>query len=210
MINLLTAFEWRYATKAFDPAKKVSDADLQELLESLRLAPSSFGLQPWHFIVITDPTLRQKLQAHSWNQPQVVDASHVVVLCALKEVTPEYIESYIAHMSQVRGVPLEALAGFRDMLLNAVSGKGPQAAAEWAARQVYIALGFLLATAAAKGIDSTPMEGFDAKAYERELGLVDSPWMPVLVCPLGYRSTADKHATYKKVRFPAEQVIEQR
>ncbi len=209
-MTLIPAFEWRYATKTFDPTKTISAADFQELLQALRLAPSSFGLQPWHFVVVTDPELRRKLQGHSWHQPQVVDASHLVVLCALKNVDQEYIERYIAHMAEVRAVPMEALAGFRDMLLNAVAGKGPQAAAEWAARQVYIALGFLLAAAAEKGIDSTPMEGFDSKAYEQELGLKDSPWMPVLVCPLGYRSADDKHAAYKKVRFPLETLVEQR
>ncbi len=210
MTNLLSALQWRYATKTFDPTKKVSDADLQELLEALRLAPSSFGLQPWHFIVVTDPELRQKLQAHSWHQSQVVDASHLVVLCALKDVNQDYVEKYINDMAQTRGVPVEALAGLRDMMLNAIGGKGPQAAAEWAARQVYIALGVLLTAAAAKGIDSTPMEGFDPKAYEQELGLADSPWMPVLLCPLGYRSADDTHATYKKSRFPLETLIERR
>ncbi|MBP9750625.1 MAG: NAD(P)H-dependent oxidoreductase [Candidatus Peribacteraceae bacterium] len=209
-MTLIPAFEWRYATKSFDPTKKLSDADLQELLQALTLAPSSFGLQPWHFIVVTDPELRKKLQTHSWHQSQISEASHLVVLCALKNVTPEYIDGYIQHMSEVRGAPIEALAGLRDMLLNAVAGKGPAAASEWAARQVYIALGFLLAAAAEKGIDSTPMEGFDPKAYEQELGLTDSPWMPVLLCPLGYRAADDKHAAYKKVRFPAETLIEQR
>lgn len=209
-MTLIPAFEWRYATKSFDPKKQVSDADFQELLQALRLAPSSFGLQPWHFVVVENPELRKTLQAHSWHQSQVVDASRLVVLCALKNVDQDYIENYIKHIAEVRGAPLEALAGLRDMLLNAVAGKGPAAASEWAVRQVYIALGFLLAAAAEKGIDSTPMEGFDPKAYEKELGLEDSPWMPVLVCPLGYRSSDDKHAAYKKVRFPLETLVESR
>lgn len=209
-MTLIPALEWRYATKAFDPTKKIPDADLGELLEALRLAPSSYGLQPWHFIVVTNPELRQKLSGHAWNQAQITDASHLIVLCARRTLTPEYVEEYLASMAAQRGVSVEALAGFRDMLMNTVSGRTEDGLKEWSARQVYIALGFLLAAAAEKQIDSCPMEGFDAAGFEMELGLKDTPWHPVVLCPVGYRLPDDKHAHTKKVRFPAETVIEWR
>lgn len=210
MTNLLSALQWRYATKAFDAQKKVSDDDLAELLEALRLSPSSYGLQPWRFIVVSDPELRVRLKGHAWNQGQVSDASHLIVLCGRKDLPPEYIDDYIADMAAQRGASVESLAGFRELLLNATGSRTPEGVREWSARQVYIALGFLLAACAEKGIDSCPMEGFDAAAFEKELGLTDTPWHPVVLCPIGYRAAGDAHATRKKVRFSADQVIERR
>ncbi len=210
MSDLISAFKWRYATKKFDPTKKLSAADLANLLEVLRLAPSSYGLQPWHFIVVDDASLRQRIQAHAWNQSQVTDASHLIVLCARRDLPPEYIDEYLRSMAATRGVTPADLAGFKNLLLNSVSSRTPEAIREWSARQVYIAIGFLMAACAEKGIDSCPMEGFDPAGVEKELALGDTPWFPVLLCPVGYRSADDKHAAAAKVRFPTETLVERR
>ncbi len=163
MTNIIQALNWRYATKKFDANRKVSDPDLNEILEAGRLAPSSFGLQPWKFVVITDNKLREKLKEATWSQPQVCDASHLVVLAVRTDVDAKYIRDYVKKIAEVRKVSIESLKEYENMMLGAVEGGSKNAASviEWSTRQVYIALGFMLETAALKGIDACPMEGFE-------------------------------------------------
>ncbi len=201
---------WRYATKTFDPHRKIPEADWQTLLNALVLAPSSFGLQPWKFIVVNDPLLRVKLTAAAWGQRQIVDASHVVILAARKHIRPEFVDRYVAHMSRVRGVDAGKLQGMRDVICGFASSVSVEAQLAWNQRQVYIALGFLMETAALLGIDTSPMEGLNPQGFDDILSLTSTDYATTVACPLGYRAATDHHAAHKKVRYDAADLIEYR
>ncbi len=204
--QLIENLSWRYATKQFDPARKIAAEHWKTLEEAMTLAPSSYGLQPWAFVVVTDPKVREKLRAVSWNQPQITDASHLVVFCAKANLARADVERYIDRIAQVRAVPKDALAGFRDMMLGTVEAPGANHL-HWNQRQVYIALGFFLSAAAMLGIDACPMEGFDAAKYNEILGLTAQGLSATVLATAGYRSPGDSYASLKKVRFDASDVI---
>jgi nitroreductase len=204
--TLLNQLRWRYATKQFDATHQISVADWQTLEESLVLTPSSFGLQPWRFIVVTEQATKEKLVAASWDQRQVADASHVVVFAVKKDVGAAEVDQYLRRIADVRGVAQESLNGFRDVLLGFLSQPADQFSAEqWATRQVYIALGNFMTSAALLGIDTCPMEGIVPSQYDEMLGL--DGYKTVVVAAAGYRSASDKYATLPKVRYTPETVI---
>jgi len=208
--TLLDALNWRYATKVFDPAKTIAP-ELWKILEaSLVLTPSSFGLQPYRFIVVTEPALKAKLRAASNNQAQVEDCSHLVVFTARRAMTEGDVDHYINRISSVRGVPAGALAPFKAMMVAKVVTGTARPASEWAAAQAYIALGQFMASAALLGVDACPLEGLDPLQYDAILGLEGTPFHTVVACPAGYRGEGDKYATQAKVRFPAEELVENR
>lgn len=209
--TLLDALSWRYATKVFDPARIVP-ADLWKVLEqTLVLTPTSFGLQPYRFLVITEPELKAKLRPASWGQSQITDCSHLVVFLARHNLTEADVDHYIQRIATVRGVAAEDLAGYRGMMVGTLV-TGPRAATvpEWAARQSYIALGQFMASAALLGLDTCPMEGIDASQYDQILGLEGTPYRTVVACPVGYRAAEDKYASLAKVRFPSDELVEYR
>lgn len=206
--TLLTQLRWRYATKQFDPSRKISSADWHTLEESLVLTPSSFGLQPWRFIVITDSATREKLVPISWGQRQVADASHLVVFAVRKDLGAGDVDRYINRIAEVRGVSADSLKGFRDMLLGFLGQPAEKFnATAWAARQAYIALGQFMTSAALLGIDTCPMEGLEPEKYDEVLGLGAQGYQTVVACPAGYRAATDKYAALPKVRFEAKDVI---
>jgi nitroreductase len=206
--QLISQLNWRYATKQFDPARKISAPDWATLEEALRLSPSSCGLQPWTFVVVKDPAVRAKLRPVSWDQSQITDASHLVLFAAKSNVQEKDIDAYLARISEVRGAPLASLAGYRGMMTGLlVQGMDQPARRIWAINQVYIALGYLLTAAALLGIDACPMEGFDHAKYDEILDLPAKGLASAVVATLGYRSPADKYAAAPKVRFPKEQVF---
>lgn len=199
---------WRYATKKFDPNRKIPPEIWEVLEESLRLAPSSFGLQPWRFVVVNNPDIRAQLVEHSWGQKQVVDASHLIVLALQKDIGIDDVDRYINYMAQVQGIPGENLQGFGKMIKGFLTHPPyPLNLEEWAARQVYIALGQLMTTAAFLGIDTCPMEGFIPEKYDELLGLTGTRYRSVVVCPVGYRAEDDKNAHRRKVRYPKSDVF---
>ncbi|MBV2167638.1 MAG: NAD(P)H-dependent oxidoreductase [Bdellovibrio sp.] len=205
--NIKEALEWRYATKRYDATKKISSQDWETLKESLRLAPSSYGIQPWKFFVIENPETREKLKAVSWNQAQVTDASHYVVFIYKEEIDEAFIQKYIDEISKVRNTPVESLDGLKNMLTQNL-GKAPEEKIRvWSQRQAYIAMGFLLQTAALLKIDATPMEGLDPAAYDKILGLEGSGWKTVATVALGYRHSEDAFQNMKKVRYPEDSVF---
>ncbi len=206
--ELLENLEWRYATKLFDADKKIP-ADLMDAIEdSMVLTPSSFGLQPWKFLVITDRAVKEKLIEHSWNQPQVTQCSHLVVLTALKETTESDVNAFLDDTHAKRGGDKEGLAPYKGMMLGFLSNMNAEQKLNWAKSQVYIALGQLMTTAAMLEIDACPMEGITPAKYDEILGLEDSRYTTVLACPLGYRSADDKYAELAKVRYEKDRVIE--
>lgn len=198
---------WRYAVKKFNPSKTVSETDLANLLETLRLSPSSFGLQPWKFLVIQDPDLRKKIQPLAWNQPQTVECSHLIVLCRLTEMTEAHIQDFIRQTAAVQGVTEEKLAPYKQMILNFIAALNPEAKTQWMKLQVYLALGMLLSECAHQKIDACPMEGFDAKKLDELLGLAQKGLQSVVLCPIGYRDPSDKYAAFSKVRRSAQDVL---
>lgn len=207
--QLLQQLHWRYATKKFDATKKISEEVWKTLEKSLVLAPSSFGLQPWKFIVVSNPQIRQQLVEHSWGQSQVVDASHLVVLAIKKELNAADVDRYVKHMSEVRQVPVDDLQGFGNTIKGFLTSPPyPININEWAARQVYIALGQFMTSAALLGIDTCPMEGFNPAKFDEVLGLAEQGYAAVVLCPAGYRAADDKYAVLPKVRYPSEDVVE--
>lgn len=209
--SLLQQLNWRYATKKFDPAKKISAADWATIEKALVLTPSSYGLQPWKFIVVTDPALKAKLRPASWNQSQVEDCSHLVVFAAKVDITEADVDRFVARIAEVRGVSTESLAGYKGYMVGDLV-KGPRHAViqEWAARQTYIAMGNLLTSAALLGVDACPFEGIEPAKYDEILGLQGTGYTTISACPLGYRADDDKYAATPKVRFEAKDVVEHR
>ncbi|MEL6902995.1 MAG: NAD(P)H-dependent oxidoreductase [Cyanobacteria bacterium J06606_4] len=207
--QIIDTLYWRYATKKFNPEKKISDESWKALEQSLVLAPSSFGLQPWKFFVIRNPDIRQQLVELSWGQSQVTDASHFVVMAIKKDIGNDDVAPYIERMSEVRETPTEKLEG----LENAIKGylaepPFPLQPDKWSAKQVYLALGFFMYSAAVLGIDTCPMEGFIPSKYDEVLGLTDQGYSSVVLCAAGYRSEEDKTADMAKVRYETEKVVE--
>ncbi len=208
--NLISkSLTWRYAVKKFDSTKIISDSDLQILFDSLVLSPSSYGTQPWKFLVIENKNLREKLKSVSWNQSQVVDASHFIVFLYKEKMDKTHIEKYAKRISEVRGVSLDSLDGFKKMLIqDLVEGPRSNTIEVWAQRQAYIAMGFLMEAAALLKIDSCPMEGLEADKYDEILNLKNTGWKTIAAMPLGYRHSDDKYQNIAKVRFQQNDVIE--
>jgi len=207
--QLIERLSWRYAVKKFDPNKKITASIWQALEDAIVLSPSSYGLQPWKFLVVQTPEIRAKLKAVSWNQPQVEDCSHYVVLLAKNNVSEADVQKYVDRIVQVRGVPKDSLTGYFDMMVGDVV-KGPRSrwVKEWATRQCYIALGQAMASAAMLGVDTCPMEGLDPEKYDEILGLNASGYHTVCALAVGYRHQDDRLAAAKKVRFPNPEIVQ--
>jgi nitroreductase len=206
--TVVRQLEWRYAVKKFDPARKIPAAHWDALERALVLSPSSFGLQPWKFVVVADPALREKLVGASWNQRQIADASHLVVFAIVKGLSAAHVDAFIAKTAAVRGVSAESLAAYRNMMANFVSRPKPQFDVDaWAALQIYIALGNFMTAAAVMGIDTCPMEGIVPAKYDEILGLTARGLATVVVGTAGYRAADCTYASAKKVRFDREDVI---
>jgi len=207
--ELLEQLQWRYATKQFDSARKISDADWSALEQALILSPSSYGLQPWKFIVITDHETREKLVPVTWGQRQVADCSHFVVFTIKKNFGVADIRAMLDRTAEVRGGDRAKLNVYGDMMISdLINGPRSKWIQEWMARQVYIALGNFMTSAALIGIDTCPMEGLEPEKYDEILGLSERGLATVVACPAGYRATTDKYATLPKVRYEAEEVVE--
>ncbi|MFN0010026.1 MAG: NAD(P)H-dependent oxidoreductase [Phycisphaerales bacterium] len=205
---LLTQLRWRYAVKKFDPARKIPGEVWNALEQSLVLAPSSFGLQPWKFVVITDAAVKAKLPAISWGQTQPAECSHMAVFAGRTQMKATDVERFIERAVAVRGEGARAsLAGYKDVMLGFVAKLTPEQAAGWAARQCYIALGQLMASAAVLGVDTCPMEGIVVAEYDKLLNLPAQGYITLMGCALGYRAADDKYAGAPKVRFETSDVV---
>jgi nitroreductase len=206
--TIINQLHWRYATKQFDPTQRVSPENWRTLEEALVLTPSSFGLQPWKFIVVTDQATKERLVPASWGQRQVADASHVVVFANKKDIGANEVHRYIDHVAKTRNVAPESLAGYRDVLLGFLSQPADKFDVNaWSTRQVYIALGNFLNTAALIGVDTCPMEGIAPAQYDEILGLEAKGYRTVVVATAGVRAASDKYASLPKVRYSADEVI---
>jgi nitroreductase len=207
--QLIAQLNWRYATKQYDPTRKISAPDWAALEEALVLSPSSLGLQPWAFLVVDDPAVRARLMLASYGQPQVADASHLVVFATKSNLGEADVDAHVRRTAEVHGVSVESLAGLRAMAVRSiVQGMNETERRSWATNQTYIALGNLVTSAALLGIDATPMEGFEKCRYDDSLGLKVRGLATSVIATLGYRAAGDKYASAPKVRFAREQVVQ--
>ncbi len=200
MSDFIENAKWRYATKKFDTSKKVSDKDLNILKEAITLSASSYGLQPYKVIIVENPELRAKLQAASWGQTQIVDASHLIVFANITNIGEPEIDDYFKNLIDTRGIPAEAVQGYADYMKSNVLPLSEEVKNIWTAKQTYLALGNLLNVASELKIDVTPMEGFVPSQYNEILDLDKLNLNATLVAAVGYRHEEDATQHYKKVR----------
>ena len=207
MNDILEGMKWRAAINKFDTAKKLTDDQIKKLMETVFLTPSSFGLQPWRFLVVTNPEIRAQLQVAGYNQPKIAEASHLVVFAVEKIVDDKLVDKYMASVGKIRGMAPEALKGYADMIKGSIAGRTPEQNVEWATRQVYIALGTLVAAGAVEGIDVAPMEGFDPKKFDEILGLDKLGLSAVVIAAVGFRSADDPVSKMPKVRYSKDELM---
>jgi len=208
MSTIIDDLNWRYATKRFDSTQKISHEDLKTIKESLQLVPSSYGLQPLKFILVENPDLREKLVKASYNQQQVQDASHLLVICTSLKMTDKHIDEYMENVANTRNVPLESTSGYANFVKSTVNAMEDKNIERWNQNQAYIALGQLLHTCASLRIDATPMEGFIAEQYAEILEIDQNKFLVTLVCPMGYRHEEDETQHLKKVRKSLDDLFE--
>jgi nitroreductase len=205
--TVVSQLRWRYATKKFDPTRTIPAATWAALGQALVLTPSSYGLQPWKFFIVTDPAVKAQLPSHSWGQRQPADCSHMVVMALKANLGEADVDRHMIRTAEVRGQAVESLARYKQVMMGSLADP-PFDINDWAARQVYIALGQFMACAALLGIDTCPMEGIDPAKYDEVLGIAAQGYRTVVACPAGYRAPDDKYAQVPKVRFKTEDVIQ--
>lgn len=207
-MELIKNLQWRYATKKFDTSKKVSENELEQIMEAVRLSASSYGLQAYKVLVIEDEAVRKQLRAASWDQPQITDSSHLFVFCNYKQVNDQVIDEFIELNAGVKGIGSESLQPYADFLKNSLTSRSEDDLQVWTSKQTYIALANLLAASAELKIDACPMEGFDAAAYNEILGLNEKGLSASVVAAVGYRSGDDETQFAAKVRKMKSELFE--
>ena len=208
-MDTLERLKWRYATKKFDNDKTLSPSQIELLKNAFNLTATSFGLQTVSLIVIADKDVRAQLVPHAFNQNQVVDASHLLILCIQDNIEERDVDNFFDNVKDTRATPDEILDPFRNNLKQMMNDKSVDERQEWSIRQAYIALGNLMTVCAIEQIDACPMEGFQPKDFDTLLGLQDKGLKSVLLLPVGFRAEDDMFADFKKVRKPLhESVIE--
>ena len=205
--NIIRLLNWRYATKSFDTSKKLDDVQLATLLNAVQLAPSSYGLQPYQIIVVSNQEVKETLKGAAYGQPQLAQASHVLVFARTKNYTIAHVDEYAANIIATRGVTAEEIKGYVDTMKGTVESQTQDELAVWNSKQAYLALGILLESAALNGIDACPMEGFDAAKFDEILGLDAKNLASVVIATIGFRSTEDDTQHYKKVRKSQEDLF---
>lgn len=199
--------KWRYATKKFDPSKKLSEEKLNILKETFNLTATSFGLQPLKMLVVSNPNLKEKLVPLTYHQVQVRDASHILILCMQDKVDPEFIKAHFARVEGARSTPRKILEPFEKELVRSFSEKDPIEIKKWMANQLYLTLGALLTVCAVENIDACPIEGFEPEKYDELLGLKKMGLESVIILPVGYRDEEDFFINLKKVRRGVDELI---
>ncbi|TPV33237.1 NAD(P)H-dependent oxidoreductase [Paucihalobacter ruber] len=206
-MNTIDKLKWRYATKKFDTTKKLSYSQINTLKEAFNLTATSYGLQTMKLIVLEDSQKRNDILPAAYNQKQVVDASHLLVICIQNEVSGDDVDSYYKQLHQERQTPNEILEPYKNQLKGVIQNMSEANREEWTIRQAYIALGNLMTVCAFESIDSCPMEGFIPSEVDRILNLNDFNLKSVLLLPVGFRAENDMFASLKKVRKPLNEVI---
>ena len=206
-MSLLEKLSWRYATKKFDPAKKIRADKLKQVLDMVKLAPSSMGLQHYRILVIEDPEIRTQLRQAAFGQAQITDASQVIVFAAETRIDADYVQEYVNEIVKTRGVTHESVEAYKQTMLGAVNSKSEEDKLVWAQKQAYIALGVLVAATADLDIDICPMEGFNAVQFDEILSLKEKGLTSAVVAAIGYRAADDMFSTFAKVRKPDDKLF---
>jgi nitroreductase len=208
MTDLIDTLSWRYATKKMDPARAVPQDKVDRILEAVRLTATSSGLQPYEVIVVTNTGVREQIKPIAWNQAQITDGSHLLVFAAWDNYTAERINMMFDLTNEERQLHNEGWENYRQMLLKLYPARDAEVNFQHAARQSYIGLGTALIAAAQEEVDCTPMEGFDADALDKILGLRERGLRSTVILPLGYRQEeGDWLVKLKKVRRPRERFV---
>ena len=205
-MDIIESLNWRYATKKFDPEKLVSNEDLQTILEAGNLAPTSYGLQPFQFVVVSDAQTKQQLVPASYNQPQPGQASHVIVVAVRMNVDADFIRASAKLTEEVRSLEEGQLDQYAQQMVSAITSMDDAKRLIWAQKQSYIVLANLMCACAALKIDSCPMEGFVPKEYNRLLGLDEKNLHASVILPIGYRASDDEQQSLAKVRKPLQEM----
>lgn len=206
-MDIIEALNWRYATKRMT-GEKLPQEKVEKILEALRLSASSMGIQPYTVLVIENPDLKKQLQAVAYNQPQIVECSHLLVFAAWTDLTEKHVDEYIDNIANTRGETKESLSGFKDMMMGTVNNLNPEQKHNWAARQTYIALGTALSAAALEQVDATPMEGFIPEEFDKILNLNEKGLKSVALMALGFRDSENDYlVSKKKVRRSKEKLF---
>jgi nitroreductase len=208
--ELLQHLEWRYAVKKFDASRKISAPIWDSLETALQLTPSSYGLQPWKFVVVESADLRAQLREAAFHQSQVADCSHFVVFTHTPEVLEADVDKFLDAFATTRAIPRANLDGYRRVILGDVHGHRKAFLSEWTRHQCYIALGNFMTSCALLGVDTCPMEGISPAKFDEILGLNPTRYRTVVACAAGYRSPDDTTATAAKIRYPKSDIIERR
>ena len=206
-MSVLQQLKWRYATKSFDKDRLLSDNQIQTLKEAFNLTATSYGLQTLKLVVVKDKSLRQELVKHAYNQAQVLDASHLLVLCVQNQIDASDVESHFDNLQRIRQTPDAVISPFKSHLTETISQMPEDKKLTWAINQAYIALGNLMTVCAMEEIDSCPMEGFIPEAFDEVLGLNEIGLKSVLLLPVGFRSKTDFFSDLKKVRKDLSQTV---
>lgn len=207
MNTTIENLQWRYAVKKFDENKFLTQEQVNTLKEAFNLTPTSYGLQPIKLIVISNKEIQEQLVPHSWNQQQVAQASHLLVISIPKEITTTDVDNYFKLVKEIRNTPDSILNPFKEMLSNSIASKTKEELHEWMKNQAYIALGNLMTVAAYEKIDSCPMEGFIPEKYDEILGLDKHNLTSILVLPVGFRAEDCFMKDLKKVRKNINDVV---
>ena len=203
---MIEAHQWRYATKMYDPLRKISTDDLETLLESVRMSVSSMGLQPYRVLVVQDDKIREQLRAAAWNQNAITDSSHLFVFAVDTSANQNQIGNYLENIGRTRSISLDSLDGFKKMMHTFVDGLGENRLS-WAEKQCYIAMANLIYSASLLKIDATPMEGFESHKFDEILQLDKMELQTAVIAAVGYRHPQDKNQHYKKVRKQKEELF---
>jgi nitroreductase/dihydropteridine reductase len=206
-MSLIEKLNWRYATKKFDHTKKLSPAQLDELLKAVHLSPSSAGLQSYKIVVVEDPATRQKLREAAYGQPQLTDASQMIIFASETNMDAAYVKKHIDHIAKTRQIGRESLEGFEQSINGNISNLTSEQKITWSHKQAYIALGVLLTAAAELGIDACPMEGFSADKFDEILGLKEKGLTTAVIAAIGFRAEDDDFSKLVKVRKPEEEMF---
>jgi nitroreductase / dihydropteridine reductase len=208
-MNLIESLNWRYATKRMN-GTKISDIDLETILETIRLSASSYGLQPYHVLVIENQEIKKQMQPMAYGHSQIVDSSHLLVFCALNSISETHIDEYLQAYSNSTGMPMEKLLAFgmKDRMMQSIVALPQNEQYHWAAKQAYIALGSGIIAAANLQIDATPMEGYIANQVDDLLGLPEKNLRSVALLVLGYRDAEnDMMSKSPKFRWSKEKLF---
>ncbi len=205
--SLTKALDWRYATSVFDASREVSEKNVASILEAGNLMPTAYGLQPFKFVVIKDQATKEKLVPHAYGQAHVAHNSHLIILATRTDIDEAFISEYVTRLETTRGLPEGAASGFKNMMVNDLTNRTPEARHTWAQKQAYIALGGIRAESSLLEVDNHAMEGFSSDAFNETLGLSAMNLSATVILAIGYRDESDTTQHYAKVRRTTEDVV---